>query len=552
MVAIAFAVCCAAVASAAADQYRWPLELRPEITSVLFDKRNGHPHGGLDISLFGQVGSIPVIAVADGRLLRMRVSDYGYGLALYILHDDGRVSVYAHLDSFAPRFAAIMDERRRDTGRWNLDTWFEEWEKPIRVRAGERIAFGGSTGTRTPHLHFEIRSDDSAPLNPLLNGFAQPDGLAPVITAVALVPADIESSVNGSPKPWILDDGEPPVSRGRVGVAVEAFDMLHARGRRLAPYRFELRVDDRLVFETRFDGFSYEEPRVHETIVDLIGRRRFFRVYNPYPASLPHFSGVDAGMLGDLAPGPHRVRVTVFDAAGHGTDAAFDVRVEPSANPAFRPWLAGDDARVLGNDDEVRSADGRFAVAAGPLSLFEPTRVAIRGEEAIEPGGPPCFRVDMDNLNRRRALAARFEMAGVDEHPRAWSVVSGRPGASEPLPTRYDPARRSLEGAIEGSGLYCAVRDREPPRWTTEVRKAARRKPAALVLRFSDDACGVDFDDIAVFADGKRLLLDLSPTRGTGVIVAENGLEPGERPLRVEMTDLCGHRAVSESPIAFP
>jgi len=57
----------------------------------------------------------------------------GYGLRIYIKHDNGMVTVYAHLES--------VDVKRGD-----------------RVTRGQKIAAVGSTGTSTgPHLHFETR-----------------------------------------------------------------------------------------------------------------------------------------------------------------------------------------------------------------------------------------------------------------------------------------------------------------------------------------------------------------------------------------------------------
>ena len=54
---------------------------------------------GLDIKTYGRI-NVPVYASDDGYIERVRVSGTGYGKALYLKHNDGYKSVYAHLNSF--------------------------------------------------------------------------------------------------------------------------------------------------------------------------------------------------------------------------------------------------------------------------------------------------------------------------------------------------------------------------------------------------------------------------------------------------------------------
>ncbi|MBK7182058.1 MAG: peptidoglycan DD-metalloendopeptidase family protein [Bacteroidetes bacterium] len=44
--------------------------------------------------------NIPIFAVADGYISRIKISTGGYGKALYITHPNGFTSVYAHLNCF--------------------------------------------------------------------------------------------------------------------------------------------------------------------------------------------------------------------------------------------------------------------------------------------------------------------------------------------------------------------------------------------------------------------------------------------------------------------
>lgn len=97
-----------------------------------------HFHTGIDI---GAAWGTPVGA-GDTGIAYTYVSSYGYGNHVIIVHGNGWVSIYGHLASFAVG-------NGQGVGR------------------GQVIGYEGSTGNSTgPHLHFEIRLNDT-PQNPL-------------------------------------------------------------------------------------------------------------------------------------------------------------------------------------------------------------------------------------------------------------------------------------------------------------------------------------------------------------------------------------------------
>ena len=69
------------------------------LSGNLGELRSDHFHMGLDIKTYGRI-NVPVYASDDGYIERVRVSGTGYGKALYLKHNDGYKSVYAHLNSF--------------------------------------------------------------------------------------------------------------------------------------------------------------------------------------------------------------------------------------------------------------------------------------------------------------------------------------------------------------------------------------------------------------------------------------------------------------------
>ncbi len=93
-----------------------------------FGARWGTFHYGVD---FAAPMLTPEVAAADGVVVRAGAAS-GFGLAVYIVHGNGDVTVYGHMEKI---LVSEGDE----------------------VRAGDRIALLGNRGQSTgPHLHFEV------------------------------------------------------------------------------------------------------------------------------------------------------------------------------------------------------------------------------------------------------------------------------------------------------------------------------------------------------------------------------------------------------------
>ena len=131
------------LATAQAQELRWPLVLTPTLSSTFGETRSTAFHNGIDLKTWGKTG-YPVHAAADGWVERARTSPWGFGRVIYVRLNDGRIVVYAHLDSFYdPVQKRIFREQRR-LGQYSVQLWFEKEEYP--VRRGEVIGATGQTG----------------------------------------------------------------------------------------------------------------------------------------------------------------------------------------------------------------------------------------------------------------------------------------------------------------------------------------------------------------------------------------------------------------------
>src|SRR5574343_62019 len=150
--------------------FRSPLDIPIQLAGTFGEMRPNHFHSGIDIRTNSQEG-LPIYAVGDGYISRIRVQASGFRYALYISHPNGLVSVYAHLQRYSSRFAEALKTIQKEIHSYEVDSLLAPTVLP--VKKGELIAYSGNSGaSQGPHLHFEIRDAiTEETINPLLCGF---------------------------------------------------------------------------------------------------------------------------------------------------------------------------------------------------------------------------------------------------------------------------------------------------------------------------------------------------------------------------------------------
>ncbi|MEE9555469.1 MAG: M23 family metallopeptidase, partial [candidate division Zixibacteria bacterium] len=313
-----------------ASDYRWPMKIAPELTSRFCDYRAGHFHAGLDIRTKGKTG-YRVYAVNDGYINRITTSYNGYGKAVYLKLKDGRIAVYGHL----LRFEKGLDDRVRKIQikekRYRQDLYFKPGEIP--VKKGQVVGLSGASGAGAPHLHFEIRSADNRPLNPLKFGFGVIDKKPPVFDKLAIrvypnkfgpgIPSYLEISnliKNGNtyslPETLYVD--------GHAVMAVSGGDKIDGKGFLYGFYSLRLFVDDSLIFSSVADSITYETTKQLDYIRDIeisriVGSGKskdndeniFHKLY--IPAGANQYFWIDRNMIGIIPPATAPGQIRTFE-----------------------------------------------------------------------------------------------------------------------------------------------------------------------------------------------------------------------------------------------
>lgn len=229
--------------------------------------RSNHFHSGVDFKTQGAVGR-PITCVADGYISRASIQPGGYGLALYVTHENGYMTVYGHLDRFPAAVAKKLRDKQYKDETFAVDMTFSPSE--FKVKRGEVLAYAGNTGySFGPHLHFEIRDRAGNELYDPMRFFKQnlKDSRAPVAYKVGIYPRLGEGVLDGGDRSKLYNVKGGTISAvpevwGKIGFGIKAEDLMDGTNNKYGVYKIELLVDGVERFSSTMDNFSFAETRL--------------------------------------------------------------------------------------------------------------------------------------------------------------------------------------------------------------------------------------------------------------------------------------------------
>ncbi len=330
------AVLAASSFSSEPERFTWPARIEPGLSSGFCDFRDGRFHAGVDVRTYGQEG-VPCVAVADGWVSRVRAGSRGYGKAIHLTLDSGVQALYAHLAEFTPALEETLAAAQAAAGKYTVDLALPA--RRFRVRRGEVVGYSGSTGATAPHLHFEVRTLEDEPLNPLTSGLALPDDDRPSVPRLAFVPLSSDAVLEGGCYPLELEPRRVGEGRyqiddtlrfaGDVGLAATVYDRVDGRSGRLTPYELQVWADGTQLTRAVFDRFRFDEVRHVDYALEIGSlRARGTELFCLYQRPGDVRQRVEFLRGGRVSPAPstrriHHGKLVALDASGNRSEVTF-------------------------------------------------------------------------------------------------------------------------------------------------------------------------------------------------------------------------------------
>jgi murein DD-endopeptidase MepM/ murein hydrolase activator NlpD len=356
------------------------------------DIRFNHFHAGLDIRTGGREGK-SVYSAAAGYVSRIKVTNGGYGNALYITHSNGLTSVYGHLKEYNEIIKAYLVGKQYETQTFEIDLFLLPNE--LSVTKGELVAFSGNTGgSGGPHLHFEIRDKEENTLDPALFGFDEViDNVAPVIEFFSLRCLSADARINGEFgtfdfKVSLSKEGDYIINSpikvwGDIGIEVYTYDKaqtspfklgikyLEVKKDNLSEYKFEL---GKLAFHNKIDmnlHANYErmvndDKKLHKAYVEEGNSMEFYD------------TNQNKGVLSFRDNQSHQMTILLKDTYQNTRTLSFDLTSDDveimaiknalSVSEVNRATLSGTFVKIVrpNSEEPLNLIDGNFVTEIEP------------------------------------------------------------------------------------------------------------------------------------------------------------------------------------------
>ncbi len=341
-----------------------PLDGTLQLSGTFAELRSNHFHSGIDLRTGGKEG-LPVKACADGYVVRIKISPFGFGKALYINHPNGFTTVYAHLQGFNPAIDQWVKEQQYKLEQFEVDLFPPR--DLLRVKQGEIIARSGNSGSSEgPHVHFEVRETKSEfPVDPLLFGFPVKDFIRPTMHGLRVYPEGRNAEVNDKKEPLSLTlAGWGPGYRlkitdtieitGNYSLGISASDLLNETSNRNGIVRYAVYVDSLLQFEWKATRFSFAETRYINSFIDFphyhSTNQRFMRTHIAPGNQLGMYSFKPSKGVFTSIPGKvQQVNVVISDSKANESNLKFFVKgVHPAEAKSRLPESITDGKLSLG------------------------------------------------------------------------------------------------------------------------------------------------------------------------------------------------------------
>ncbi|CAN5629849.1 M23 family metallopeptidase [soil metagenome] len=516
--------------------FRPPLDIPLSLSGTFCELRTNHFHSGLDFRTEGRQG-VPVYAAASGYVVRIKVSAGGFGKVIYINHPEGFTTVYAHLSGFNPELQAIIDSAQFANHSFETEMFPDSCR--FKFSKGDFLGWSGNSGSsEAPHLHFEIRDQQSEePLNPMFAGFLIQDTIKPEIKEVNFFAYNNNYwSYESKSDVQFSDSVSLKIFGDTVGLGFLSVD--RDLNNQLGIYAARVYADDSLIFQYSFQRMNFSESRLVNAHIYYPAKKRFNQSVERCFV-LPGDSGMifkNAGrgwiILKDTIP--VKLILEVQDFAGNTSVKYITIQKNTSES------IAIEDGMKVEFNKGILIIEDQYTVKIPPAALYMDAFLKSSIVAEVGPGLSPVLQIGNEEIPLQKPFSVTFNSLKIPAHLET-KLLLAELDAKFNIKSVSNATIKGgkVEGNSRNFGLFTIIADTTAP---DLLKSILMKDPVDSIpyyaLYVKDDLSGIK--TYSVEMNGQWVLAEWDP-RIQLLSLPSTRNKNGPDQLRIMLGDFCGN-----------